>query len=182
MMCDIAAATGQGAGSSAAWYALHLKPHTERRVRDYLTAKPIPTFLPLIEPIHAGRNRGAAALEPLFPGYLFIQLNGLEQDPRWYDVRWTPGVRSVLGADGIPTPIPDTVMTAIQERVGQDGFVRRSSPFPPRSRVRFQRGPLAGLEAVFQGSLSRAGRVRVLMTLLGHQTGVEVDAIDLECA
>lgn len=181
-MRDAAEATGLSPNSSAAWYALHVKPHTERRVHDHLSAKPIPTFLPLIETIHASRNRTVAALEPLFPGYLFIHLDRLEQDPRWYDVRWTPGVRCILGTDGVPTPIPDTVMTTIRERVSEDGFVRRSTPFSPHSRVRFQRGVLAGLEAVFEGSLSRAGRVRVLMTLLGQQTGVEVDAIDLECA
>lgn len=165
---------------SSAWYALHVKPRTERRVHDHLTAKPILTFLPFIETIRSNRKRRTVALEPLFPGYLFIHLDRLEWDPRWYDVRWTPGVRRVLGIEGSPTPIPDAVMTTIQERVSKDGFVRLSAPFPPHSRVRFQRGPLAGLEAVFEGSLSRAGRVRVLMTLLGHQTDVEVDASDLD--
>jgi hypothetical protein len=44
------------------------------------------------------------------------------------------------------------------------------------------RGSLAGLEAVFDRPMSRSGRVRVLMELLGQQRGVEVDILDLESA
>ena len=181
-MCGPAVAADRRQCGSAAWYALHVKPHTELRVHDHLSSKPILTFLPLIETIHSGRSRRPPALEPLFPGYLFIHLDGVERDPRWHAVRWTPGVRRILGAEGNPTPIPDDVMAAIHDRVRKHGFVRRDTPFSPHSRVRFQRGPLTGLQAVFEGSVSRAGRVHVLMTLLGQQTGVEVDAIDLECA
>src|SRR5690349_13734607 len=112
-MCSPADASDRSQSGSTAWYALHVKPHAERRVSDHLSLKPIPTFLPLIETIRSRRTRRLAVLEPLFPGYLFVHLDCVDTDPRWQAVRWTPGVRRVLGTEGNPGPIPDDVMAAI---------------------------------------------------------------------
>lgn len=166
---------------SPAWYALHVKPHREHRVVEHLTLKSVPTFLPLIEARRRRRGRWRAALDPLFPGYLFAHLAQVEESPTiWNAVRWTPGVRDILGTNGIPVPVPGGVVESIQDTVREHGFIRPAMPFQPGSRVRFRSGPLTGLEALFEGPLSRAGRVRVLMTLLRRQTDLEVDAQDLE--
>ena len=50
--------------------------------------------------------------------------------------------------------------------------------YPPGTRVRIRRGPLEGLEAIFDRPMSRAGRVRVLLDLLGQQRRTEVDEVD----
>jgi transcriptional antiterminator RfaH len=176
-------AADQNRGGAPAWYALHVKAHKEHQVHDHLTSKSIPAFLPLVENIRCGRTRRAAVLEPLFPGYLFVHIDSVASDPRcWQTVRWTPGVRLILGTDATPVPIPPEAVEAIQERVRERGFACVGISFQPRSRVRFRTGPWTGLEAVFERPMSRSGRVRVLMTLLGRQTGLEVDALDLEDA
>jgi len=168
---------------SPAWYALYVKHNSEHWVAQHLTLKSIPTFLPLIEAARWRRGRQGAALDPLFPGYLFIRMAGVEENPQsWNAVQWTPGVRLILGTDGVPVPLPGDVVENIQERVGEHGFIRLGIPFRPGSRVRFRSGPLTGLEALFAGAMSRSERVRVLMTLLGRQTDLEVDARDLEDA
>lgn len=166
-----------------AWYALHVKRNNEHRVVERLTLKSVQTFLPLIESVRSRRRRHGAPLDPLFPGYLFVRMGGVEESPgRWHAVQWTPGVRLILGTDGIPVPILGGVVEGIQERVREYGFVRRGIPFQPRARVRFGTGPMSGLEALFEHPMSGSGRVRVLMSLLGRQTGIEVDALDLEDA
>lgn len=166
-----------------AWYALNVKRNHERRVAEHLCVKSVTSFLPLTESPRSRRPRSGAALEPLFPGYLFVRLDDRGRSPgSWHTARWTSGVLRILGADGIPTPIPDEVVEAIQERVNECGYVRREAPFPPQARVRFHGGPLGGLEALFERPMSRSGRVRVLMTLLGRETAVEVDVLDLDCA
>ena len=165
------------------WYAVQAKNRNEARVFRYLTQRIIPAFLPLIEVIRRFRSRRIARLEPLFPGYLFVQLERMDSNPgRWDIVRWTPGVKSILGTEDAPIPVADTVIDAIKARVQELGFVRPGSQFGPDARVLIKRGPLAGLEAVFEGRLSRSGRVRVMMTLLGQQRRVQVDAADLELA
>ena len=165
------------------WYAVQAKSHNETRVLNHLTQRIIPAFLPLIEVIRRYGSRRLTRLEPLFPGYLFVQLECLECNPsRWDTVRWAPGVRSILGFEGTPTPVPDSVVDAIKIEVQDLGFVRPGLRFGRNDRVLIRRGPLAGLEAVFERPLSGSGRVQVLMYMLGQQRRVQVDQVDLELA
>jgi len=169
---------------SPQWYTVQVKRHEEHRVVRHLAVKPIPTFLPLIE--SARRRRGAwgrTRLEPLFPGYLFVQIQALDVNPgHWHAVRWTPGVRRILGTEDTPVPMPDEVIEAIQARVKALGFVRPGVRFTPGTRVRICSGPLAGLEAIFDQPMSKDGRVRVLLELLGQMGRAEVDEASLDVA
>jgi len=91
-------------------------------------------------------------------------------------------VRRILSIADTPVPVPDEVIAVIQQRIRDHGFVRPGFRFAVGSRVRILHGPLAGLEAVFARPLSRQGRVRVLVELLGGRRGVEVDELDLDPA
>jgi len=165
------------------WYAIQANRHEERRVVHHLALKAIPSFLPFIEVVRRYGKRRVARVEPLFPGYLFVQLAPREANPgSWYAVRWAPGVRRILGTADVPVPVPDDVIATIQARMKDFGFVRPGSRFVNGSRVRFRHGPLAGLEAIFAGPVSRQGRVRVLLELLGQPRRIEVDDIDLDTA
>ncbi len=164
------------------WYAVQVKRCEEHRVVRHLAMKAIPTFLPLIESFRR-RGRRGVRLEPLFPGYAFVQLPSLNVYPgRWHSARWTPGVRRILGAEETAVPMPAAAMEAIRARVRELGFVRPGARFSSGAKVRIRRGPLAGLEAVFDRPISREGRVLVLLELLGQVGRTEVDEFDLESA
>ncbi len=165
----------------AVWYAIQTKRYSEGRVSLSLTRSLIPAVLPLIEVSHRARGRRRVSLEPLFPCYLFAQMERIDDDPGlWHSLRWTPGVRSILGADGEPTPVPDEVIGALQERVKDLGFVRPGLRFAANDRVLIRHGPLSGLEAVFDRPLSGSGRVQVLVQMLQRQSRVQIDERDLE--
>jgi transcriptional antiterminator RfaH len=165
------------------WYAVQAKSHNEARVFHHLTERIIPAFLPLIEVTRCYGPRRLTRLEPLFPCYLFVQLERLDCNPiRWDAVRWAPGVKSILSSGETPTSVPDSVIDAIKTRVQDLGFVRPGIRFGRNDRVVIRRGPLAGLEAVFERPLSGSGRVQVLMHMLGQQRRVQVDPVDLELA
>ena len=166
----------------ADWYAVQVKRCEEHRVVRHLAMRAIPTFLPLMESI-GRRVRSGTRLEPLFPGYVFVQLPAPETDAgNWYAVRWAPGVRRILGTEGSPVPMPADAIEAIRARVRDLGFVRPGARFSPGTRVRIRSGPLAGLEAIFDRPISRTGRVLVLLELLGQVGRTEVDQFDLESA
>jgi transcriptional antiterminator RfaH len=168
---------------SSAWYVIQSKRNAERRILSYLALRATRAFLPLLEVVRRSRTRPITLLEPLFPGYLFVCMERITVNPTsWDKVRWTPGVWRILGAEGTPEPVPQEVIGIIAARARELGFVRPGMRFAGQDRVRLLRGSLAGLEAVFDRPMSRSGRVRVLMELLGQQTGVEVDALDLEPA
>lgn len=164
-----------------AWYVVQAKRHCEERVLGHLAQKEITAFLPLIEVIRRYRVRWVRTLEPLFPGYLFVRLD-LADHRALNAVCWSPGLRRILSIADTPVSVPDGAIEVIQQRVGEHGFVRPGSRFATGSRVRILHGPLAGLEAVFAQPLSRQGRVRVLVQLLGGLRRVEVDELDLDSA
>lgn len=168
--------------AALSWYAVQVKRHAESRVVRLLALRAIPTFLPFLEVVRRSGDGRSARLEPLFPGYLFVGLGRPPVPGGWDAVRWTPGVRRVLGTEDAPVPVPDEVIATIQARVGDLGFVRQGVRFQSGCRVTIRSGPLRGLEAVFDRPLSRAGRVRVLLELLGQPCSVEVDDLELESA
>jgi len=169
---------------TAAWYAVQVKRYQEHRVARYLALQPIPTFLPLIESVRRRNGmRGPTRLEPLFPGYLFVLVQALDVNPgHWHLVQWAPGVTRILGMEGTPVPMPIKAIEAIQARIHELGFVRPAARFAEGARVRIRSGPLAELEGVFDRPISKGGRVRVLLELLGQARRTEVDELDLESA
>lgn len=165
------------------WYVIQVKPRQEGRVVRHLAFAALPTFLPFIEMTRRRRSVRAACLEPLFPGYLFIRLAPLHREPApWDTVRWTPGVSRILAVGATPVPVPEEFVAEIEKRTNELGFVRLASPLVNGARVRVRSGPFEDLEAVFDRPLSRAGRVRVLLQLMGQPTSVEIDEDYLEPA
>ena len=159
------------------WYALHTRPHCEAQVADLLLEKGIEVFLPLIWIRH---RRWGRVERPLFPCYLFarldLEVSGLSP------IRWTPGLRRVVAFDERPVSIPDQVIAHLRERVEmvREAGGLPSHNFKPGDRVVITRGPLQGLEAVFQGPMRPSERVRVLIEFLGQLARVEVPLEDVE--
>ena len=70
--------------SSLHWYVVRTKHQREALAADHLARRGVTTFLPRVsEPTRAG-----AGVVPLFPGYLFLQL---QLELQFTDVIWTPG-------------------------------------------------------------------------------------------
>ncbi len=162
------------------WYVAHLKPRQEARVVFHLgmRAEGVEHYIPRIETVRGRWGKRLAAVEPMFPNYMFIRMN---DSPEILDaVRWTPGVRRLLGDGGLPLPVPDELVEAIRSRADRLGVVRVGRNWYPGREIRVLCGPLGDMEGVFERHTSRAGRVRVLLRILGFHTPVEVDEADLE--
>jgi len=137
--------------------------------QDQLARRGVVTFLPRIVESPAGSDRSVIA--PLFPGYLFVQIDIEDQ---YFDVVWTPGVRKFIGVGVLPCPVDDSVVEFLQVRTGPEGILRVMPSFRRGEHVRITHGPLEGLVGIIESPGSGRGRVRVLMELLRRQTRVEV--------
>jgi transcriptional antiterminator RfaH len=128
------------------------------------------------------RTRGQMRSAPLFPGYLFVELDLEHVEAS--AVNNTPGVIRLVAFGGVPKPVPGRVIAALQARLAeleaQGGLPQH--PFKEGDRVRLKEGPLAGLEAVFVGPMRPAERVRVLLEFLGQEQEALVPVEDLEAA
>ena len=155
---------------SSPWYALRAKSRYENVVASHLHARGYESFLPL----HICRRRWSDRIKeielPLFPGYVFCRFDPLNRLP----VLSIPGVVYVVGIRGVPLPVKETEIAAIQTAV-KSGLPRQPWAFlHVGHRVRIECGPLCGVEGIL---LSLRGHRRLVLsvTLLQRSLAVQVD-------
>ena len=154
------------------------KPKREFFAASQLTRAGIEVYLPQVR-VHRQHGK-ASACEPFFPGYFFGHLD--PQQTEIHLAKYTPGILYVVGYGDEPSPVPDELITSIQRRLAR---VRGQGPlvdFRPGDRVVITSGPLQGLDAIFDCSLSPTGRVRVLIQILQRVCRAEVRASQLRRA
>jgi transcription elongation factor/antiterminator RfaH len=130
----------------------------------HLEAQGFRPFLPYIQKTirHARQLRTVRA--PLFPRYMFVILD-LGRD-RWLSVRGTVGVSSLFTCEDRPVPVPNGVVEGLITRTDEANLTRFDAGLTAGQPVRILSGPFAD----FVGTLERldaAGRVRVLLTMMG---------------
>jgi transcription elongation factor/antiterminator RfaH len=151
------------------WFLVHTQPNSERKAELHLGAQGFRAYLPQIQKTirHARQLRTVRA--PLFPRYMFLIL-----DPgrdRWLSVRSTVGVSSLFTCEDRPVPVPRGVVEALIARTDEANLTLFDAGLTTGQTVRILSGPFAD----FVGTLERldsAGRVRVLLTMMGTEVPV----------
>jgi transcription elongation factor/antiterminator RfaH len=146
------------------WFLVHTHPKGERRAELHLGAQGFKTYFPQVQKTirHARQLRTVRA--PLFPRYLFLTLD-LSRD-RWLSVRSTFGVSSLFVCEDRPVPVPTGVVEGLIARTNEANLTSFEVDLATGQTVRVLSGPFAE----FVGTLERldpAGRVRVLLTMMG---------------
>ncbi|HET9481605.1 MAG TPA: transcription termination/antitermination NusG family protein [Candidatus Polarisedimenticolia bacterium] len=158
------------------WYAVSTRPRKEELVRVLLCQAGLPVVLPLVLEWSPSRRRMREKVGLLFPGYLFVRFLAGRDLAK---VRWTAGVRSVLGAGDCPTPVSDALIEEIVSRMAPRGYIQQRPELGPGEQVEVRRGPLTGLMGVVESASTSRERVRVLLTLFDRRTAVELELHDL---
>lgn len=152
------------------WYTLRSKPKRESSAATLLTKAGIEVYVPMIK-AHKQHGR-PPILEPFFPGYFFGRLDPLTGEIRL--ASYTPGIRYVVGYDDQPCPVPDELVSSIQERLARAQGPAGLVDYRPGERLVITQGPLRDVEAIFDRRLSATGRVRVLIRILERFCPAEV--------
>lgn len=158
------------------WYVVHTQPHAEDRAILNLARQDFRTFCPRVRrTIRHARTR-RVVFTPLFPGYLFLALDGERWG--WRQVNGTRGVIRILTHNDLPQAMPCGVVEALVARVDADGAINWRPDLEIGGKVRLTEGPFAE----FVGTLERldaAGRVQVLLELMGRVVCVATTAQQL---
>jgi transcription antitermination factor NusG len=152
------------------WYALHVKTRHEHIVEKHLHARGCSCFLPRYTCRRRWSDRFKEIVLPLFPGYVFCQLDVSKRRP----VVTTPGVTSIVGAGNVPIPIEEAEINAIQAVVNSG---LRSEPWQflrIGQRVAVNSGPLSGLEGILV-DFGRRSQLVLSITLLQRSIAVHVE-------
>ena len=158
------------------WYALYTKPHKEYLVQEVLRNNGIEAYLPQIAVVVRRRDR--RSMKPFLPQYLFAYFDPDEQ--RFADVCWTPGLRRIVSTGGRPVVVPDEVVMYLRRRLEHmETTDVPDAPFKKGEVIRIARGPLEGLEAIFDQQITPKGRVLVLLNVMSRLVKTELDLEDL---
>lgn len=158
------------------WYVLYTKPHKEYLVQEVLRHNGIETYLPQIAVVVRRRDR--RSMKPFLPQYLFANFDPKIQ--HFTDICWTPGLRRIVSAGGRPVVVPDEVVMYLCRRLeNMETTDVPDSPFKKGEVVRITRGPLEGLEAIFDQQITPKGRVLVFLNVMSRLVKTELDLEDL---
>lgn len=166
-------------GTDPRWYVVCAQPHGETRAFAHLTRQGFQTFLPLYRKTirHARQFRTVNA--PLFPRYLFVSLD-LDRD-RWRSVNGTFGVSSLIMEGERPKTVRRDVVENLIAATDPGGLISAGHDLQPGEKVRFASGPFAGLVGELL-ALDEAGRVRVLLEVMGAQVPVRTNRVGMVSA
>ena len=117
----------------------------------------------------------------LFPGYVFVQM--LMDDESWYVVRNTPGVTGFAGTTmderAKPTPLPDAEVEQILKQM-HSAAPRINVGFAVGETVLVTDGPFSDMIGTVDTIDLDRGRVRVMVSMFGRDTPVELDFLQVE--
>ena len=156
------------------WYAVHSKPRQEVTAELNLQRQGYTTYLPRIRVRKLRRGNWVKAVEPLFPRYLFMQLDPVVDNIA--PVRSTRGAVGMVRTGNDLRPVPDDVIAYLNAAEDNAGHLRLVDDWPHRAgdRVEILQGPFAGLTGVYQMQLAES-RALLLIELLGRDNEVRVD-------
>ena len=147
-----------------AWYVVRSKPNKEEFLAGQLSAYGIKVFYPRIRVKTV--NPRARKLRAYFPSYLFIYVD--LETVSVSTLHWMPGAVNLVSFDGVPAPVPETLITAVERQVEHINTSQKNMllGLKPGDIVSIHEGPFAGYEAIFDGKISGRERVRVLLSFL----------------
>lgn len=153
--------------AAARWYVTKTKARAERIAEQNLERQGYRVFLPEIRVERHRRGRWQDSLQPLFPGYLFVQLEASRQD--FSPIRSTRGVLALVRFTSLPEPMPRGSVESLIQRLQQDPEqVPVESPLLRGTPVQVVQGAFTGWQGVFQAETADQ-RVTILLDMLGRE-------------
>ena len=172
------------------WYVLRVQSNKEETVREALERKAklegvtdrlsrivVPTER--VSTMKGGRRR--VSERKLYPGYVFVEMDaeddGSVPEKVWFLIRETGGVGDFIGTEGKPTPMkPHEVdkLVGEAERSGQEAPALKVD-YASGDQVKIKQGPFENFEGIVDEVQLDKGLVRVIVTIFGRPTPVELE-------
>lgn len=153
------------------WCVVNTHPNQESRAETNLLRQGFRAWLPAINRTRRHARRVDTVRAPLFPGYLFVNLDLAAGG--WSVINHSFGVKRLLADAVAPKPLPAAFIDALRSRLGADGVVDLAPDgLAPGEVVRIGEGPFEGRLAIVS-ALRPGDRVRLLLDVLGGRVSAE---------
>ena len=172
--------------NGASWYVIHTYSGYEERVKKNLEqrirfmdsgSEVLQVVIPTEDEIEVKNGQRRTVTKKILPGYVLVQMKMTDQS--WGVVRNTPGVTGFVGSGSKPTPLREDEVSQILRQMEAEapkvkvGFRRGQS-------VRVTDGPFIDFVGVVDEINTEKGKVKVLLSLFGQETPVELDFLQVE--
>lgn len=168
------------------WYAIHTYSGYEENVAENLKQRIEPydmadkifdILIPTEKKIKIKNGKRKVVTEKIFPGYILIDM--VVTDDSWYMVRNTPNVTGFIGTGTIPTPLSEEEVKALQKRMGVEE-PQYKIDVEVGDPVRIIDGPFKNSEGKIDNVDNERGKVKVLVSMFGRETPVELDFLQVK--
>lgn len=171
---------------NAKWYVVHTYSGHENRVAttlrqriesEHLEEKILDILVPTQDKIEIKSGKKVSIKEKIFPGYILVKM--VLDDASWLAVRTTQGVTSFVGIGNKPTPISESEVQTIVR------FTKEEAPtykqvFQVNDTVKIVDGPFAEFIGKIDHVDEERGKVKVLVSIFGRETPVELDFLQVQ--
>ncbi len=169
------------------WYIIHTYSGYENRVKETLE-KRIKAFgleekitqilIPTEKVVEVKKGKRVESVKKFFPGYILIQME--MDDHLWHFVRNTPKVTGFVGGKK-PKPLTDKEVEEILSQVKTSREKPKAEiKFAPNDKVKIIDGPFKNFIGTVEEVNADKGTVRVMVTIFGRSTPVELGFLKVE--
>lgn len=171
--------------SAGRWYVVHTYSGHENKVAanlkqrietQKLTHKIFEIVVPTRNIVKVSHGKKEEIKEKIFPGYILVKM--VLDDDSWLAVRTTQGVTAFVGAGNKPTPISDREVDAIRKFMAMEA-PKYKATFSVSEAVKIVDGPFADFLGSIESIDEEKGKVKVLVSIFGRETPVELDFLQI---
>ena len=176
------------------WYIIHTYSGFERKVAESLKSR-VAAFgldgeiynvlIPTEEVVEVRGGKRVVSQKMFYPGYVLVEMDaddkGKPSDNAWHLVKNTPRVTGFVGSGQNPTPLSDEEVQQIVFKVST--AADRPKPklsFEKGESVRINDGPFANFSGVVDDVNADRNTLKVMVTIFGRSTPVELDFLQVE--
>ena len=165
-----------------AWYVIHTYSGYENKVRDDILRriesmkmrdKIFQVLVPTEEELEFKDGKKKTVQRRVYPGYVFVEM--ILTDDSWYVVRNTRGVTGFVSPGSKPVPLPDDEVKRIKQIMGMEAPTRVKLHLEVGQTIRVVHGPFQDFHGVVDEVTPDREKVRVLISIFGRETPVELD-------
>ncbi|MFH1667840.1 MAG: transcription termination/antitermination protein NusG [Candidatus Komeilibacteria bacterium] len=168
------------------WYVLHTYSGYEENVCRNLKQriesmdmedKIFDVLIPTETKIKIKNGKRKTVREKIFPGYILVSM--IVNGDSWYVVRNTPNVTGFVGTGTTPTPISEKEVKNLQKRMGVEEPLFKID-VSVGSAVKITDGPFKDYDGKVSDIDEAKGKVKVLVSMFGRETPVELDFLQIK--
>lgn len=168
------------------WYAVHTYAGYENAVMKNLKqrieslnmeGKIFNVIVPTEKKIKIKGNKRVEEEEKIYPGYVLVDM--MVDDDSWYVVRNTPRVSGFVGSGVFPVPLEQKEVDSLFARMNAGG-VKHNIDLDIDDAVTIVDGPFKELEGKVSEVDNERGKVKVLVSMFGRETPVELDFLQVK--